>query len=56
MKIEKSCEMQETASVSKKTYEMPLIDEGDEMTFTREIWKEFCADDWCFGCTNCQCR
>ena len=44
------------AQETKKKYETPCIVEKDEMSFTKEVWSDFCENKWCFGCTNCSCR
>jgi len=39
-----------------ETYEEPLFEEVEEMSFPEEIWEEFSEGKWCFGCTNCNCN
>lgn len=40
----------------KREYEQPILEEEQEMVFTKEIWEEFNEGHWCFGCTNCNCN
>ena len=39
-----------------KEYVKPTITLETEMLFTKEIWEEFSEGNWCFGCTNCNCK
>ena len=40
----------------KKTYEAPVLEEAQDVVFTKEVWEEFNDGNWCFGCTNCNCN
>ena len=37
-------------------YEKPILEKEEEMIFTKEVWEEFNDGQWCFGCTNCNCK
>lgn len=39
-----------------KEYYAPIIQEEDEMLFTKDVWENFSEGNWCFGCTNCNCN
>ena len=39
-----------------KEYSAPIIQEVDEMLFTKDVWENFSEGNWCFGCTNCNCN
>jgi hypothetical protein len=45
-----------SVNTSKKHYEAPMMHERSEMTFTKDVWEDFSAGNWCFGCTNCNCN
>lgn len=40
----------------KKPYKTPIFSEENEMKFPEEIWEEFNGNNWCFGCSNCNCN
>lgn len=42
--------------MEKMEYTAPVLEESDEMVFTKEVWEEFNEGRWCFGCTNCNCN
>jgi len=56
MNLKENVVADKTQVESKKSYESPCIVEETEMTFTKEVWTEFCTGKWCFGCSNCSCR
>ena len=39
-----------------KEYSTPIIQEVDQMLFTKDVWENFSEGNWCFGCTNCNCN
>ena len=40
----------------KQEYNAPVLEEVEEMVFTKEVWEDFNDGRWCFGCTNCNCN
>ena len=42
--------------MEKKEYVAPLLEEVEEMVFTKEVWEYFNNGRWCFGCPNCSCN
>ncbi|NOQ24899.1 MAG: hypothetical protein GQ564_06000 [Bacteroidales bacterium] len=40
----------------KEVYEKPLFVEENGMEFSKEVWEDFHNEQWCFGCTNCNCN
>jgi hypothetical protein len=56
METKETFDTHESQVDSKRTYEVPCIEDMTEMTFAKEAWMEFCNGNWCFDCSNCSCR
>ena len=39
-----------------KEYSAPIIQEEDEMLFTKDVWENFSEGNWCFGFRKCNCN
>ena len=52
----KEFQMKGGDNMEKHEYTAPVLEESEEMVFTKEAWEEFNEGRWCFGCTNCNCN